>query len=336
MSPIGPNALFSNTTAINNTATGSSALYYNTTGHDNVANGRVALGSNTAGSHNIATGTSALYANTTGNQNSAAGSSALRANTSGSDNIADGFQAMFANTAGYQNVAGGTQVLRTNTTGYRNGASGYRTLYKNTTGHDNQAFGFQALINNTTGNSNIALGSSAGANLTTGSNNVAIASAGVAAETGKIRIGTTGTQNAAFIAGINNTSITGPTKTVLVNASGQLGTATASSAGLKTDIKPLASQATRLLDLRPVSYRYTHGDRSVQFGLLAEQVARTLPELVQFDAGGKPTGVHYDQLPALLLAELQRQAARAERQDRTLRRQAEQIRALRKAVLGRP
>ena len=123
---------------------------------------------------------------------------------------------------------------------------------------------------------------------------------------------------------------------MLVNAGGQLGTATASSAALKTDITPLASQVTRLLDLRPVSYRYKHGDRSVQFGLLAEEVARTVPELAQFDAGGKPTGVHYDQLPALLLAELQRQDARAERQDRRLRRQAEQIRELRMAVLGRP
>ena len=44
----------------------------------------------------------------------------------------------------------------------------------------------------------------------------------------------------------------------------------------------------------------------MQFGLIAEEVARILPELVQFDAEGKPLAVFYHLLTPLLLAELQR------------------------------
>ena len=49
-------ALFSNTTGSNNTATGVLALYNNTTGDYNTANGDDALLSNTTGSDNTATG----------------------------------------------------------------------------------------------------------------------------------------------------------------------------------------------------------------------------------------------------------------------------------------
>ena len=42
--------------------------------------------------------------------------------------------------------------------------------------------------------------------------------------------GTPGTQTAAFLAGVSGVPIAGPTQTVLVNSSGQLGTAISSSA----------------------------------------------------------------------------------------------------------
>src|SRR5216110_3455068 len=72
------------------------------------------------------------------------------------------------------------------------------------------------------------LGSGAGQSLTGGSNNLDIANSGVAGESGKIRIGTSGTQTAAFLAGVSGTSIPGPTEPVLVNSAGQLGTASLS------------------------------------------------------------------------------------------------------------
>jgi hypothetical protein len=54
---------------------------------------------------------------------------------------------------------------------------------------------------------------------------------------------------------VNGVSITGPTTPVLVNASGQLRTATASSRALKADVRPLTRRAPALPGLEPVSYR---------------------------------------------------------------------------------
>jgi hypothetical protein len=108
-----------------------------------------------------------------------------------------------------------------------------------------------------------------------------------------------------------------------VNGNGQLGTATASSRALKRDVRPLGGAASRrLLTLRPVSYRYRHGDRRRQFGLIAERVAQEMPGLVERDARGRPAGVYYQELPALLLAQV-------ERQQRQIERQGKEIRALR-------
>src|SRR5205085_4063246 len=109
----------------------------------------------------------------------------------------------------------------------------------------NLATGFQALLRNTTGSSNLALGSGAGSSLTIGSHNVDLANAGVAGESGAIRIGTAGTQTAAFLAGISGTSIPGPTQPVVVNASGQLGTAASSSPSLNGESQPLSAAAGR-------------------------------------------------------------------------------------------
>src|SRR5207237_3959765 len=62
-------ALFSNTTGVDNTVTGSTALYYNTTGHRNTATGNGALQTNTTGGDNIALGFVAGFYLTTGDNN---------------------------------------------------------------------------------------------------------------------------------------------------------------------------------------------------------------------------------------------------------------------------
>jgi hypothetical protein len=313
----GTNALLNNTTGTNNVASGTGALTSNTTADNNLASGTNALFSNTTGGFNLASGTSALFSNTTGSGNLASGNEALFSNTTGNGNIASG-RSLFRNTTGSNNVASGTNALFKNTIGNFNLASGITALSENTTGSNNVASGSFALSNKTTGSSNLALGFGAGTNLTSGSNNVYIANRGVGAETGKIHIGTKGTHNGAFMAGISGASIPGPTQAVRVNANGRLGTATASSERLKRDVRPLGGAATRrVLALRPVSYRYKRryaaAKDGLQYGLVAEQVARQLPALVQRGPNGEPAGVYYEQLSTLLLAELKRQ-------DRELRR----------------
>ena len=66
------------------------------------------------------------------------------------------------------------------------------------------------------------MGNGAGQNLTTGSNNIDIGNPGVAAEAGKIRVGTQGVQNGTFIAGISGVGVTGGAP-VEVTSTGQLG-----------------------------------------------------------------------------------------------------------------
>ena len=104
----------------------------------------------------------------------------------------------------------GDEALSLNTTGSSNTAIGFEALFSNTTGFKNAAYGDDALENNTSGNRNTAFGNNAGKNLTTGSNNIDIGDdvVGVAGESNKIRIGTVGTQNATFIAGISGVAVT--------------------------------------------------------------------------------------------------------------------------------
>jgi len=158
-----------------------------------------------------------------------------------------GDDALLNNTDGFGNTAIGFNALESNTTANFNTATGYSALEKNTSGHDNTALGHQALAAST-GSSNLALGSGAGASLTTGSNNVDIANPGVAGESGQIRIGTAGKQTAAFLQGVYGSSIAGPVKTVVVNASGRLGTAAlAASAQSKRASSALSAAAGRRL-----------------------------------------------------------------------------------------
>jgi hypothetical protein len=121
------------------------------------------------------------------------------------------------------------------------------------------------------GNSNIAMGYHGGYNLTTGSNNIDIGSPVVAGDNAIIRIGTAGTQTAAYMAGIENSKVTGAA--VYVTASGQLGVL-ASSERYKTAITAIGSSADKLDQLRPVSFRLkTDPNGVVQYGLIAEEVA---------------------------------------------------------------
>jgi hypothetical protein len=305
----GHRALFSNTTGYSNTASGANALYANTTGTRNTASGVTALRNNTTGSSNTASGYLALRGNTTASHNTAFGAEALSFNT-GPRNTALGFQALRDNTTGYNNTASGFAALRFNTLGIANTATGYGALHANTGGILNTACGFKALNGNTTGQRNIALGQQAGLNLTTGNDNIAIGNAGVAAEAATIRMGTAGTHTRAFIAGIRGAT-TGVANAipVLIDGNGQLGTIS-SSRRFKEEIRDMGDATERLSALRPVTFRYKPeiqaGERPLEYGLIAEEVAEVFPELVVFDEEGKPFTVKYHLLSTMLLNELER------------------------------
>ena len=175
-------------------------------------------------------------------------------------------------------------------------------LNNNSTGNK-QAEGVNALFRNTTGSSNIALGVNAGSNVTTGSNNIDIGNVGVAAEANTIRVGMQGTQTRTFIAGISGAAVAG--STVVANANGQLGIAV-SSERFKDEIKPMDKASEAILALQPVTFRYKKDidpNRTPQFGLVAEEVAKVNPDLVARDADGKVYTVRYEAVNAMLLNE---------------------------------
>jgi len=309
----GYQALYNNTTSNNSTANGHQSLFANTTGNHNTANGYHSLYYTSTGVYNTGTGYDALSYNVTGSYNTAHGSLCLHHNTTGDGNTANGFYALHTNTTGSQNTASGNAVLYWNTEGNYNTAAGFYTLFFNDKGSQNTASGYKALYNVTAQN-NTAFGTRAGQNITTGSNNITIGNPGAAADNGTIRIGTAGAQTSTLIAGINGvTSSAGVA--VYINANGQLGTIT-SSRRFKSDIKTMGTVSEKLLQLRPVTFRYKSTDENgrhpLQYGLIAEEVAKVFPDLVQYDKQGRPFTVYYHLLTPMLLNELQKEHAKSE------------------------
>ena len=148
--------------------------------------------------------------------------------------------------------------------------------------------------------------------ITTGSDNIILGAAnqGVAAENGVIRIGNKTYQKKAFIAGIRGVTTGSATaSTVFVDVNGQLGTIK-SSRRYKEDIQSMDNVSEKLFGLRPVTFRYTQpfddGSKPVQYGLIAEEVAEVMPELVVYGEDGKPETVSYHLLATLLLNEVQK------------------------------
>jgi hypothetical protein len=294
------------------TGLGAFTLFTNTTGSSNTAVGAWALASNTTGAQNVGIGDNALGGNTTGTQNTALGSEALSNSTTGTGNTALGFYAMQQTSTGYYDTATGYGALSDNTTGVYNVAMGVDALFNNTTGSDNTAMGLGALQSLTTGSSNLALGFAAGSAYTGAeSSNVLLANYGVAGDSNVMRLGMDGAQTTTFIAGISGVASASGVP-VYINSSGQLGTAT-SSLRFKEDVADMGSASDELLALRPVTFRYKapydDGQRVLQYGLIAEEVAAVDPNLVQFGDDGRPLSVRYHFVNAMLLGEVQKQHA---------------------------
>jgi hypothetical protein len=337
--PTGAFALFDNSTGQSNTAHGFDALFNNTEGGGNTANGAAALFSNTTGGGNTAVGAGALFSNSTGVGNTAMGLNALSASTQGSNNTALGAAALLSNATGGNNTAIGIAALSGNTIGGDNTATGVSALYSNTTGLDNAATGNDALVSNTTGGGNTAIGVSALYNNTTGDNNTAIGiDAGGNQTTGSNNVyigagmrGAVGESNACYIANIFGQTCTGGTQ-VFINSDGKLGTIT-SSRRFKDDIKPMRRASEVILALKPVTFQYK-SDRTntLQFGLIAEDVAEVNPDLVVRNQDGEMYTVRYDAVNAMLLNEFLKEHRKVQQLEANAAEQREEIKALAAAV----
>jgi Chaperone of endosialidase len=181
-------------------------------------------------------------------------------------------------------------------------------------------------VSNTGGGHNIAIGDGAGGSATSGDYNIYIGNVGVVSEGSTLRIGDTN-QLKTFISGVRGgTTFHNDAIAVLVDSAGQLGTVS-SSREVKEDIVDMNDASERVMKLRPVTFRYrkpfADGSKPVQFGLIAEEVAETFPELAVRSSDGKIETVKYHLIPVLLLNELQRQ----QQEIRELRQQIEELRS---------
>jgi hypothetical protein len=276
---------------------------------------------NTYGLYNTFSGYQAGYSNTVGGGNVFIGDDAGYYNTHGDSNTFTGISAGGGNTTGSGNTLTGTGAGGANTTGYYNTVTGYGAGGRNETGSYNTVYGWAAGNSSTTGNNDIYIGSPG--------------CAYPCGESSTIRIGGDvgsgyGAQTAAYIAGIYGSTVDHNGIPVYVDDNGQLGTLV-SSLRFKEQVRDMGEATSSLMKLRPVTFLYKpefdKGDRTLQYGLIAEEVAEVYPELVAYDKDDQPYAVRYQYLSTMLLNEVQKQYRRAEKQAGIVAEQQEQINA---------
>ncbi len=341
------------TTGLQNTFAGTNAGFANTTGNSNVFVGFNAgvNSSDPAGgnSYNTFVGTNAGYSATTDSGNTYIGYSAGLAATGTTGNTFTGYRAgRSSQTTGSGNT-------------YYGFNAGYNTSTATVTGGENTYLGFAAgssgfLIS---GSENIFVGDNAGAREYNVSDNVEIGNRGRAPEAGtgacilrnplfpcnnQILIGTVGTQTDTYIVGIDGSAAgtSAPIQTVCVDGFGKLwgtaGTCGSSSRRFKDKIADMGDSSSKLFQLRPVSFfykpQYDDGTRALQYGLIAEEVAKVYPEMAVYDKDGQPSGVKYQLLAPMLLNELQKEHTVVMAQQDELQTQLQQIKAQRQEIDG--
>jgi len=305
---VGYQAMY-NCTTRGTTAVGYQALYSNT-GAENSAVGYQAMNANTTGVHQVAFGYLSLADNTIGNFNTALGRRALQANTAGIGNTAVGDLAMNQSTTGQYNVSVGLSSLYFNGAGNNNVAVGYIAL-NNNGGNDNVGIGYSALVLNGGGGDNVAIGSNALSNNSNEFNNTAVGYDAMQSSGGNNNCTALGS-NTVVLSGTNGTAI-GSMARVTANNTIQLGNAfvtglyfgtgglstgtgtaleylatgqivkASSSKRYKKDITDMKVSSSLIYKLRPVSYTYkADSTHTPTIGLIAEEVAQVVPELVVF------------------------------------------------------
>jgi hypothetical protein len=95
----------------------------------------------------------------------------------------------------------------------------------------------------------------------------------------------------------------------------------------------MGSDTAKLQQLRPVSFRLKSDPRgAVQYGLIAEEVAKVYPELVIRDQKGRIDGVRYDELAPMLLNEMQKKNAAQDEEIRGLKQQVAELNDLKQEL----
>ena len=93
----------------------------------------------------------------------------------------------------------------------------------------------------------------------------------------------------------------------------------------------MGDSSSALMKLRPVTFlyrpEYDKDQRTLQYGLIAEEVAGVYPDLVASEPDGKPYAVRCQYLTAMLLNEIQKQYHRAVAEALVITQQEDKIEA---------
>jgi hypothetical protein len=318
---VGAYALTQNTTGVNNTGIGYASLTTNTTGANNSALGYQALQLNTTGTENTALGVNAIRANDSGSYNVGIGNQALFSNVSGGSNVAIGRNALYNHT-GNNTVGIGRNALYSNSTGANNTALGYQAGYTaaaanaNTSGSNSTFLGSNAGPGSTIQQSYMTV---IGADAVGTCSNCMIL--GRASIPDKVGVGTsspyallsisnsrstsantplfviasttdgTATTTVFTVAASGNVTISGSAATCTLGNGASATNCSSSDQRLKDNITSLdaTSSLATILALNPVSFYWNSwmvgngAPTSSQFGFIAQDVQRVLPNLVSQD-----------------------------------------------------
>lgn len=229
----------------------------------------------------------------------------------GDQNVGIGHATFLNFSTATSNVGIGYDSCQNIDTANQNTAVGSGALITLATGSgENTAVGYQALSGISTGSNNIGIGNNAGANYGgSDSNNIAIGAQGTNGNSNEILLGDFATQTTCFIAGIAGVTVANSAAVLIDTTNGQMGTVV-SSRRYKDNIIDMDEASAPILNLRPTIFNYKNDStRQVHYGLIAEEVDETMPNLVVYNRQNEPETVCYHELPVLLLNELQKQHA---------------------------
>ena len=308
------------TEATNNTFYGNAAGEGNTGQYGTFIGAEAGAGGNTGGS-NTFLGQRSGWKNTSGASNTFIGRNAGTWNTQGSYNIFMGRAAGYENTTGHHNTFLGYRAGRNNTAGMYNTFVGNEAGFNARTiegdyGQANTFIGDAAGYGNTTGDYNTFVGEAAGRWNETGTGNVFLGCNAGFNEMGsnKLYIDSTTTSTPLIWGDFENDSLIvfGRFRAVTVSSP--------SDVRLKRNIIPLKTCLEKIDSLQGVTYewdRIKFPDSGMpagkQIGLIAQDVEKTLPELVSVDKDGYK-GVSYTKLTAVLVEAVKELKAENEKQ----------------------
>jgi hypothetical protein len=323
-----------NTTGHNNSFFGRGAGYANTTGHNNSFFGRATGGTNTTGYQNSFFGQSAGILNTTGKYNSFFGWGAGDSNTTGDGNSFFGIHAGKSNTVEPANTLIGSSadldpgadpatapVHNATAIGYRSYVAKSNSLVLGSIAGLNQASPSEPTVN-----VNVGIGTPIPARQLHLKGDNAVFRMDRSADTAAfmiVRIDGTGNPMKTFVVGTNasgvdtgefvindlGAAVSGPgTRRMTITTNGAIeftGIVTApqfiptSSLAYKTNVRTYENSLEKVKRLRGVSFDWK-GTGKPSVGLIAEEVAAVIPEVVLHE-GGAAKGGNYDSLVGVLV-----------------------------------